>query len=92
MAIPATVVADGTDIVLGGSMDPVSQAVFDQLYQDCAAGILGCREHRSADGRVHGAWLYLQIHATSCWPDLIGYVDHEPAQVDQDPAGPAPSA
>ncbi len=62
-------VADGTDIMLGSSMDPVSQAMFDRLYQDCAAGILecrehdndpACREHRSANGRAHGAWLYLQ--------------------------------
>lgn len=69
MAVRATVVADGTDIMLGGTMDPVSQAVFDRLYQDCAAGVLECREHdddpacreyRSEDGRVHGAWLYLQ--------------------------------
>jgi hypothetical protein len=79
MAIRATVVADGTDIMLGSSMDPVSQAVFDQLYQDCAAGILKCREHdddpacrdhRSEDGRVHGAWLYLQNGTTAerFWP------------------------
>lgn len=69
MAVRATVVDDGTDIMLGRSMDPASQALFDRLYQDCAAGVLECREHdddpacrdyRGADGRVHGAWLYLQ--------------------------------
>lgn len=37
------VVTDGTDIMVSGSMDPVAQAVFDQLYRDCAAGVLECR-------------------------------------------------
>lgn len=71
MAIRATHVPSGTDISIGGPfVEPRSQAIIDEVYQNCAPGVLECREHDSdprlaqmrdpADGRVHDAWVYLQ--------------------------------
>lgn len=57
------------DIAVGPFMDPASQVVIDTIYQGCGPGVLECREHdsdpkfthlRGSDGRVHGAWLYVQ--------------------------------
>ena len=68
MAIRATVVAHAPISFSAAAWTRYPVGV-PPLYQDCAAGILECREHdndpacrrhRSADGRVHGAWLYLQ--------------------------------
>lgn len=51
-------------------MDPTSQAVVDEVYQNCSAGVLECREHDNdpylahlrdpGDGRVHGAWVHIR--------------------------------
>jgi hypothetical protein len=70
MAIRATHVSTGTDIVIGPLIDSTSQAVIDEIYQNCAAGVLECREHDfdpylahlrdPSDGRVHGAWVHLK--------------------------------
>ncbi len=70
VAIRATHVATETDITIGPFIDPVSQAVIDEVYQGRGAGVLECREHDDhpdlaqlrdpVDGRVHGAWVYLR--------------------------------
>lgn len=69
MAVRATHVPSGTDITIGPFIDPVSQAVIDEIYQNCSKGVLECREHdgdprlrhlRDSDGRVHDAWVHLK--------------------------------
>lgn len=69
MALRATHVESGTDISIGPYVDPISQDVIEEVYQNCGAGVLECREHDHdpnfahlrdpVDGRVHGAWLYV---------------------------------
>ena len=70
MAVRATHIPSGTDIAIGPYVDSTSQAVIDEIYQACSAGVLECREHdddpylahlRDAeDGRLHGAWVCLK--------------------------------
>jgi hypothetical protein len=71
MAIRATHAKTGTDITISPVLDAVSQRVVDEVYQSCGVGVLECREHddnpdlrldqyRGADGRIRGAWVYLQ--------------------------------
>lgn len=69
MAIRATHVPTGTDITIGPFIDASSRAIIDEVYQNCSAGVLECREHdddprlayaRDEDGRVHGAWVHIK--------------------------------
>jgi hypothetical protein len=69
MAIRATHVPSGTDITIGPCIDAISRAIIDEVYQNCSAGVLECREHdndprlayaRDDDGRIHGAWVHLK--------------------------------
>lgn len=70
MAVRATYVPEGIDIVIGPHSDPISASVLEHVYQNCGVGILECREHDNSpalahlrepgDRRVHGAWVYVQ--------------------------------
>ena len=73
MAVRATHVPTSIDITVSPYADETSQAVMAEVHGHClitdGVGVLECREHdndprlahhRSEDGRVHGAWMYLR--------------------------------
>ncbi|MDD7940448.1 hypothetical protein PHK61_18650 [Actinomycetospora lutea] len=70
VAIRATSIPHRRDIEISPSADADSLAIISELWQKCGEGVLECREHDDnprlaakrdpIDGRVHGAWVYLQ--------------------------------
>lgn len=70
MAVHATHVRTGTQIVISRAADLVSEAILQDVYGRCGPGVLECREHDNDprlahlrdpdDGLVHRAWVYVQ--------------------------------
>lgn len=71
MSVHATCHLDGDviDLVITPRPDQETEDILERLRGHCGKGVLECREHddderladlRGADGRVHGAWCYLQ--------------------------------